>query len=69
MFSVFDIKRLTICSCRIGCRVKWIMLADLRAHSVKRCDSQLVRTEGSQGVDLMASCGSLRAHVKQCESS
>lgn len=44
------------------------MLADLRAHSVKGCDSQLVRTEGRQGVDLMASCGSLRAHMKQCES-
>lgn len=44
------------------------MLADLRAHSVERCDSQLVRTEGSRGVDLVASCVSLRAHMKQCES-
>lgn len=44
------------------------MLADLRTHSVQRCDSQLVRTEGTQGVDVMASCGSLRAHMKQCES-
>lgn len=48
--------------------MKWLLLADLRAHSVRRCDSQLVRTEGSQGVDLMASCGSLRAHMEQCES-